>query len=89
MEEYLQHDESFKFDHELVIRVYANMRGLSSTYANLRMLPNSNVFYEFALGFNKAHPLCDFMDVGNHKEAADTKIKGKPANNLSALLFSF
>jgi len=31
----------------------------------------------FVRGFNKSHPLCDFVDAGNDKEAADSKIKGK------------
>lgn len=59
-----------------MIRVYANLRGLSKTYADKGILANTNAFSEFILGFNKAHPLCDFIDAGNHKEAADTKLKG-------------
>ena len=73
---YLRYEEDFKHDHKIVIRVYANLRGLSKTYADKGILPNIAAFSEFVLGFNKAHPLCDFIDAGNHKEAADTKLKG-------------
>jgi len=74
--DYLRYDEEFKHDHKIVIRVYANIRGLSKTYADKGVLPNTAAFSEFVLGFNKAHPLCEFVDAGNHKEAADTKLKG-------------
>jgi len=74
--DYLRHDEDFKYDNKILIRVYANIRGLSKTYVDNRILPNTAAFHEFVLGFNKAHPLCDFIDAGNHKEAADTKLKG-------------
>jgi len=74
--DYLRYDENFKHDHKIVIRVYADLRRLSKTYADRGILPNTAAFSEFVLGFNKAHPLCDFVDAGNHKEAADTKLKG-------------
>ena len=77
--EYLRYDEDFKHDYKIVIRVYANIRGLSKTYAEKGILLNTTAFHEFVLGFNKAHPLCDFIDAGNHKEAADTKLKGMKA----------
>jgi hypothetical protein len=80
---YLRHDEDFKHDHRIVIRVYANLRGLSKTYADKGILPNTAAFFEFVLGFNKAHPLCDFIDAGNHKEAADTKLKGALSKRMS------
>jgi hypothetical protein len=54
------------------------LRGLSKTYVDMGILPHINSFAEFVIGFNKAHPLFDFVDAGNHKEAADTKLKGKP-----------
>lgn len=74
--EYLRYDADFKHDQKIVIRVYANIRGLCKTYAIKGVLPNAAAFSDFVLGFNKAHPLCDFVDAGNQKEAADTKIKG-------------
>ena len=83
MFDYLRHDKDFKHDHRIVIRVYANLRGLSKTYADKGILPNTAAFSEFVLGFNKAHPLFDFIDAGNHKEAADTKLKGSLSKKTS------
>lgn len=37
---------------------------------------NSEQFEDFIHGFNLANPLFSIVDVGNGKEAADTKIKG-------------
>ncbi|KIW34987.1 uncharacterized protein PV07_01714 [Cladophialophora immunda] len=73
--EYLRHDNNFKHDYKIVIRVYANLKGLSKFYSDMNILPSATSFNQFVLGFNKAHPLCDFMDAGNHEEAADTKLK--------------
>ena len=46
-------------------------------YVDAKILPGSSQFDLFLRGFNKSHPLCDFVDAGNDKEAADGKIKGK------------
>lgn len=82
--EYLRHDDRFKLDHKIIIRVYANLRGLSQIYAEKGILPNTGAFADFLLGFNKAHPSCDFIDAGNHKEAADSKLKGaSPSTDAS------
>lgn len=63
----------FNYDHKIVIKVYANMRGLSKLYTQYGLDVS-----EFILGFNKSNPLCDFIDAGNHKESADKKIQGQP-----------
>jgi hypothetical protein len=81
--DYLRYDPDFKHDQKIVIQVYANLRGLSKTYSDKGILPNTAAFAEFVLGFNKAHPLCVFIDAGNHKEAADTKLKGASSTNVS------
>ena len=77
--EYLRYEQDFKHDHKIIIRVYANIRGLSKTYIEKGILPSMSSFSDFVLGFNKSHPLCEFIDAGNHKEATDSKIKGYPA----------
>ncbi|KAM0483242.1 hypothetical protein ACHAPX_002692 [Trichoderma viride] len=59
---------------QVVIRVYANLRGLSKKYREL--MPDSASFEEFVRGFNTVHPMCDFIDAGCGKECADEKIKG-------------
>lgn len=58
-----------------MIRVYANLRGLSKKYREL--MPDSASFEDFVRGFNTVHPMCDFIDAGCGKECADEKIKGK------------
>lgn len=58
---------------QVVIRVYANLRGLSKKYREL--MPDSASFEEFVRGFNTVHPMCDFIDAGCGKECADEKIK--------------
>jgi hypothetical protein len=30
----------------------------------------------FVRGFNMGHPMCDFIDAGDGKEGADSKLKG-------------
>ncbi|KIW22014.1 uncharacterized protein PV07_12588 [Cladophialophora immunda] len=82
--DYMRYDDNFKHDHKIVIRVYANLRGLSHAYAEKGILKTTSVFTDFVLGFNKAHPLCDFIDAGNHKEAADSKLK----DNLNLYVYN-
>lgn len=72
----LKYDTNFKLDQKIIIKVYANVRGLSKIYTDKRIVTAPATFADFVVGFNKAHPLCDFVDAGNHKEAADTKLKG-------------
>lgn len=70
-------DETSKYDVEIVVRIYANIEGLNKTYRDTKILSSPSQFDMFVRGFNKSHPLCDFVDAGNDKEAADSKIKGK------------
>ncbi|KAL7909638.1 hypothetical protein GGI35DRAFT_389559 [Trichoderma velutinum] len=58
---------------QVVIRVYANLKGLSKKYREL--LPDSASFEDFVRGYNTVHPTCDFIDAGCGKECADEKIK--------------
>ncbi|RFU81335.1 ccch zinc finger dna binding [Trichoderma arundinaceum] len=58
---------------QVVIRVYANLKGLSKKYREL--LPESGSFEDFVRGFNTVNPTCDFIDAGCGKECADEKIK--------------
>jgi len=63
-------------DDRIVIRVFSNSRGLSRTYKAAKIIPDEVVFELFMTGFSKSHPLSDFIDAGNQKEAADSKMKG-------------
>ena len=58
------------------IRVYANMKGLASTYCSNQILDNALDFQLFVRGFNMGVSMCDFVDAGDGKECADAKLKG-------------
>lgn len=64
-------------DFEIVICLYANMKGLSKTYCDAKILEEREHFERFARAFNMAQPLCDFVDAGNGKECSDSKIRSK------------
>ncbi|UKZ51990.1 hypothetical protein TrVGV298_005757 [Trichoderma virens] len=66
---------------QVVIRVYANLKGLSKKYREL--LPDSASFEDFVRGYNTVHPTCDFIDAGCGKECADEKIKAALKFGLS------
>ena len=65
-------------DDRIIIRVFANCRGLGRTYKAAKVIPDESVFEQFLVGFNSSHPLSDYVDAGNRKEAADSKMKGTP-----------
>jgi hypothetical protein len=67
----------FQHDYNILVRVYANLHGLSKTYTEARIVPNSKVLLDFVQTFNKSHDLVEIVDAGNDKEAADSKIKGR------------
>ncbi|OAP57473.1 hypothetical protein AYL99_08211 [Fonsecaea erecta] len=73
--EYYKTNPRYRADDRVIIRVYANTRGLSRTYKAAKIISDENVFDLFTVGFNKSHPLSDYIDAGNHKEAADSKMK--------------
>ena len=59
------------------IRVYANVAGLTKAYRADKLLADGQDLTSFIQGFNKAHPLCDFVDVGDGKECSDVKMRGQ------------
>ncbi|MDI1488604.1 MAG: hypothetical protein OHK93_007879 [Ramalina farinacea] len=72
---YVKGSLDLSHDPEVLVRVYCNVRGLSKTYINNGILDSKQDFELFVQGFNKAHPFCDFVDVGEGKERADNKIR--------------
>ena len=62
---------------KILIRIFAGIKGMSRTYKEAAILPDQYSFEEFVQGFNKADPLCDYVDAGPGKETSDTKLKGK------------
>ncbi|KAL8991424.1 MAG: hypothetical protein Q9169_007871 [Polycauliona sp. 2 TL-2023] len=60
---------------DVVVRAYANVRGLGKACVkNSWMKPTADLGL-FANGFTGRHPLFDFVDVGLGKERADHKIR--------------
>ncbi|KAF2464465.1 uncharacterized protein BDR25DRAFT_319202 [Lindgomyces ingoldianus] len=60
---------------KILIRVYANVKGLAKSYSEAKVISNPAEFDSFVNGFNKEDALCDFVNAGDGKECADEKIK--------------
>jgi hypothetical protein len=64
---------------QVIVRVYANVKGLAKTYKDMEIVPQSGSFEDFVRGFNMGDSMCDYVDAGNGKECSDEKIKGMQA----------
>jgi hypothetical protein len=53
------------------------MKGLALTYYHSKILDSIADLDVFVRGFNMGHPIGDFVDAGDGKECADSKLKGK------------
>ncbi|KAJ0370075.1 hypothetical protein COL26b_010178 [Colletotrichum chrysophilum] len=62
---------------QVMIRVYANLKGLAKVYHDTQILKNVETLNDFVRGFNRGSYLCDFVDAGNGKECADEKVKAR------------
>lgn len=62
---------------QVVIRVYANIKGLAKTYKQVGVLSDASLFDEFVRGVNMGYSLCDYVDAGTGKECSDEKVKSK------------
>lgn len=69
--------KNFRYDERIVVKVYANLRGLGHTYVNQGILGRLEDLADFVTGFNKVNEGTDFIDAGNAKEGADRKLRGK------------
>lgn len=61
---------------DIVVRAYANLRGLGRHCASDGLMKATADLGLFANGFTKRQPLFDFVDVGLGKERADDKVRG-------------
>ncbi|KFA49116.1 hypothetical protein S40293_07112 [Stachybotrys chartarum IBT 40293] len=59
---------------QVIIRVYANVKGLAKTYKEMDVL-SEPVFDEFIRGFNIGNVSCDYIDAGDGKECSDKKVE--------------
>ncbi|KAH6688541.1 hypothetical protein F5X68DRAFT_80475 [Plectosphaerella plurivora] len=60
---------------QVIVRVYANVKGLAATYVRAGILSDPAILDDFIRGFNMYDAMCDFVDAGNGKECADEKVK--------------
>ena len=63
----------------IIIKAFANADGMSKFLLNTKMIRSPSLLWDFAKGFSQAHALSDFVLVGNGKDRADKKVKGKNA----------
>ena len=64
-------------DMDVMVRAYANVKGLGKACIDSGKLKNGADLGLFAAGFTQRGKLFDFVDVGPGKERADNKIRGK------------
>lgn len=61
----------------IMVRVYANMLGLSKALARLGLVGHeARSLSSFTSAFNRAQDLFDFVDAAERKEGSDFKIRG-------------
>ena len=63
-------------DTNILVRAYANVRGLGEACVRNGKMKSGASFQSFAQGFTRRQALFDFVDVGTGKEEADNKIRG-------------
>ncbi|KAI9807275.1 MAG: hypothetical protein M1833_000018 [Piccolia ochrophora] len=74
--DYIQHEDfSHRHDIDVVVRIYANLKGLRKTYQDARILEGFADIEPFVRGFNHMYPLFDFCDASNGKECSDRKLQ--------------
>lgn len=66
----------------IMVRVYANMLGLSKTLARAGLCGHeARSLAPFTSAFNRAQDLLDFVDAAEKKEGSDFKIRGAFPDN--------
>ncbi|KAK4075231.1 hypothetical protein Purlil1_12721 [Purpureocillium lilacinum] len=60
---------------QVIVRVYANAKGLASAYDKASLSDESLSLDDFIRGFNMGNALCDYVDAGDGKECSDEKVK--------------
>jgi hypothetical protein len=76
----------------IMVRIYANLQGLSKACARASLAGNeARSLAPFTASFTRAQELFDFVDAGDKKEGADFKIRGNqlylPLSLILYLLF--
>ena len=61
---------------KIIVHIYANLVGMTRALHEAGTVTEENAVRQFVQGFNKCRPSFHFIDAGDDKEAADSKIKG-------------
>lgn len=64
-------------DVRIVVRVYANIKGLGDVCTKAGLISSPTQLEDFARGFTRGNTLFDFVDVGYGKDRADGKLAGQ------------
>ena len=75
--EYITEKKIVSSDFDITIRVYSKMQYMNVHYHNVGILEEGTSLQQFVQGFNRVDPLCDYIDAGNDKEGADSKVQGE------------
>lgn len=64
---------------DIFVRAFANVSGLAAALVRDGRLRQEVQLRTFAAEFSNRQPFFDVVDVGNGKERADQKIRGRPS----------
>jgi hypothetical protein len=64
---------------KVVVRVYANVKGIAEACAKAGIVEHPSRVEEFVRGFTSSNPLSDIIDVGAASDAVEGKIDGESA----------
>ena len=76
VKDHLKAIKIYSEDMDIMVRAYANLKGLAQACAQSGKVKHVADLALFAVGFTKRQALFDFVDVGAGKERADNKIRG-------------
>lgn len=68
---------------QIMVKAYANLEGLEKVCLTKDRVDRPGDLRRFWIGFTRAFPLIDVVDVGYGKEEADSKIRGKYTTSTS------
>lgn len=67
---------------KIMVHVYAHLHGLAIAYKDANIIAEPASARTFFSGFNRELPFFEYIDAGNDKEAADSKIKGMDCRSM-------
>lgn len=73
--QYLVKRQVFHTHWRLIIKFYASMSSLGTTYLKSNIINNVETWRDFITGFNEEYPLCYFIDAGDNQTSVEHKIQ--------------